>query len=226
MKTFTIENETNNITLHTMIQDAEGVPNAEWFRNEAGLSKLAAEGPAARLVEIWNTLPGVTPVKKFKDRTTAVSRIWKAIQSLDMAEQAPVDESSPIPEKVPVTGNPEANSVADVPETASIADQEASETAHPEAVISDLTGPAPAKPVAQQRPTSHRKRLPRRPRPLGRRKRPTRHERRHAAGGEQDQPGDRHAQRSAVFGVPSRSPPATRCGATISRCCCCCHLAE
>jgi hypothetical protein len=82
MKTFTIENETNNITLHTMIQDAEGVPNAEWFRNEAGLSKLAAEWPAARLVEIWNTLPGVTPVEKFKDRTTAVSRIWKAIQIL------------------------------------------------------------------------------------------------------------------------------------------------
>src|SRR5438270_11402517 len=83
MKIFTIENETNNITLHGTIQEAEAVPNAERFRNEAALSKLAADWPASRLVEIWNSLPGITEVKKFKDRVTAVSRIWKAIQSLD-----------------------------------------------------------------------------------------------------------------------------------------------
>ena len=52
MKTFTIENETNNITLHTTIQDAEAVANAECFRNEAGLAKLAADWPTARLVAI------------------------------------------------------------------------------------------------------------------------------------------------------------------------------
>ena len=73
MKAFTIENETNNITLHAMIQDAEAVTNAELFRNESGLAKLAANWPAARLVEIWNSLAGETPVKKFKDRATAVS---------------------------------------------------------------------------------------------------------------------------------------------------------
>ena len=83
MKTFTIENETNNITLHTTIQEAEAVANTESFRNEAGLAKLAANWPAARLVDIWNSLPGATPVKKFTDRKTAVNRIWKAIQSLD-----------------------------------------------------------------------------------------------------------------------------------------------
>jgi hypothetical protein len=43
MKIFTIENETNNITLHTTIQDAEAVANAERFRNEAGLAKLAVD---------------------------------------------------------------------------------------------------------------------------------------------------------------------------------------
>ena len=31
---------------------------------------------------IWNSLPGVTPVKKFKDRTTSATRIWKSIQEL------------------------------------------------------------------------------------------------------------------------------------------------
>src|ERR1019366_8206136 len=54
MQTFTIENETNNITIHTTIQDAEAVANAERFRNEGGLAKLAADWPAARLVDIWN----------------------------------------------------------------------------------------------------------------------------------------------------------------------------
>jgi hypothetical protein len=83
MKTFTIENETNNITLHPTIQEAEAVASAEYFRNEAGLTKLAAHWPAARLVDVWNSLPGVTPVKKFKDRATGVNRLWKAIQSLD-----------------------------------------------------------------------------------------------------------------------------------------------
>src|ERR1700688_4834504 len=85
MKSFTIENETNNITIHATVQDAEAVANAERFRNEAGLQKLAADWPAARLVDIWNSLPGVTEVKKFKDRQTAVARIWKAIQTLGEA---------------------------------------------------------------------------------------------------------------------------------------------
>jgi hypothetical protein len=31
-------------------------------------------------VAIRNSLPGVTPVKKFKDRTTAATRIWRSIQ--------------------------------------------------------------------------------------------------------------------------------------------------
>jgi hypothetical protein len=35
-----------------------------------------------RLVEIWNKLPGVTPVRKFRDRSTALRRIWTAIQAL------------------------------------------------------------------------------------------------------------------------------------------------
>jgi len=82
MITFTIENETDNITAHPTAQEAEAVPNAERFQNEAGLAKLAADWPAARLVEIYNSLPGVSPVKKFTDRKTAAGRIWKAIQTL------------------------------------------------------------------------------------------------------------------------------------------------
>ncbi len=88
MKIFTLENETNNIILHATVQNAEAVANADTFRSEAGLNKLAAEWPAARLVEVWNSLPGAAPVKKFKDRQTAVSRIWKAIQTLGQTSPA------------------------------------------------------------------------------------------------------------------------------------------
>jgi hypothetical protein len=105
MKIFTIENETNNITVHGTTQDAEAVANAERFRNETGLNKLAADWPAARLVEIWNSLPGVAPVKKFKDRQTAVSRIWKALHRLGQAapEAAAADEPMPVPEAATAT---------------------------------------------------------------------------------------------------------------------------
>ena len=142
MKAFTIENETNNITLHATIQEAEAIPNAEHFRNEAALAKLAANWPAARLVEIWNSLPGETPVKKFKDRATAVSRIWKAIQSLGPAATA-AEEPAPVPETAPV---------GETPDAAPIPDQEAGETAQPEAVIPESPEPSPATPVAPQTP--------------------------------------------------------------------------
>jgi hypothetical protein len=137
MKTFTIENESNNITLYSPGKEAELVPDSERFANEGALAKLAADWPAARLVEIWNSLPGTTPVKKFKDRATAVSRIWKALQSLgetapDPKEAAPVTEVAPEAEA-------EANETAQ-PET--------SETVMVEAVMPESTEPA----VAPQTP--------------------------------------------------------------------------
>jgi hypothetical protein len=93
MKHFTIDNESNEIMVHTVVAEAEAVPNTQRFATEAALGKLASEWPAARLVEIWNSLPGVTPVSKFKDRNTAVARIWKALQNLGTAEpQAQPDE--------------------------------------------------------------------------------------------------------------------------------------
>jgi hypothetical protein len=95
MKHFAIENETNNIIIHTSVKDAAAVPNSERFSSESTLAKLAANWPAARLVEIWNSLPGETPVKKFKDRQTAASRIWKAIQNLGQTTPA-ADEAAPL----------------------------------------------------------------------------------------------------------------------------------
>lgn len=99
MKHFTIENETNNITVCASAEEAETIPNAERFRNEVGLAKLAADWPMARLVDIWNSLPGVTAVNEFKDRATAVNRIWKGIQTLDACAAA--SESEPQQAVVP-----------------------------------------------------------------------------------------------------------------------------
>ena len=82
MKTFTIENETNNIIAHATKQEAALVSNAEIFSSDTDLAELGANWPAPRLIEIWNSIPGNTPVKKFTDRKTAATRIWKAIQSL------------------------------------------------------------------------------------------------------------------------------------------------
>ena len=104
MKQFTIENETNNITVHGSVKEADAVLNSERFGTEAALAKLATNWPAARLVEIWNSLPGATEVKKFKDRATAVSRIWKAIQTLGQTE--PVTETAQPEAVVPETAEP------------------------------------------------------------------------------------------------------------------------
>jgi hypothetical protein len=117
MRFFTIENETNNITLHATLQSAEAVANAETFRSESGLHKLATDWPAARLVEIWNSLPGVSPVKKFKDRQTAVSRIWKALQSLSQVAPAP-DEQSSVAEPAPIPDAVQEVSGMNAPEAA------------------------------------------------------------------------------------------------------------
>jgi len=79
LTTYTIDTE-NTITAHTSKQEAgEG----ESFSSQQELASLVAEWSANRLIEVWNGIPGLLPVKKFTDRKSGVARIWKAIQSLD-----------------------------------------------------------------------------------------------------------------------------------------------
>jgi hypothetical protein len=129
MSTFTIENETNNITLHGTFAEAETVTGAERFGSTEELAELAANWSTARLIDIWNSLPGVTPVIKFKDKKSAVTRIWKAIQSL---------------------GEPIASQLTPEPETELEA---TSETATgPEKVEGEPVGPEPEAPVSEEAP--------------------------------------------------------------------------
>src|SRR6266404_8678231 len=83
MTTFRMDAE-NNITAVTsgqQISQSEG--ETETFSSRQELTALAEKWPAARLVEIWNGLPGVEAIERFTSRQAAITRIWKAIQHLE-----------------------------------------------------------------------------------------------------------------------------------------------
>ncbi len=104
MTTFAISID-NDITAFTA---AEQVPEGQQrFATEKELAKVSADWPIGRFVEAWNGFAGVVPfdslkpVKKFTDRKTAVSRIWKAIQALT---PAPAPQAAPVaPKKAKAT---------------------------------------------------------------------------------------------------------------------------
>jgi hypothetical protein len=102
MKTFTIDSDLN-ITAHASAEEeaANAMPptGAHVFSNAAGLKGILKQFPAATAVDIWNGLTGVTPVKKFKDGTTAAKRIFTQLQTLgghpdDATEAAPAPARS------------------------------------------------------------------------------------------------------------------------------------
>jgi hypothetical protein len=77
----------------TMIDDvrAEAHEHDRAFATEQELKESAGGWPMKRLIEIWNQLPGVSPVQKFENREIAIARIWRAIQ----AEEKPVGHAVP-----------------------------------------------------------------------------------------------------------------------------------
>jgi len=85
MTTFAIDTDNNITAFASATQAPEGQLR---FTTEKEFAKLSAEWPVSRFAEVWNAFAGVAPfdtlklVKKFMDRKTAVSRIWKAIQAL------------------------------------------------------------------------------------------------------------------------------------------------
>src|SRR4051794_12146859 len=46
---------------------------------------IAGAWSLKRLVEIWNALPGVTPIEKFTSRQIALERIWRAVEAPEQA---------------------------------------------------------------------------------------------------------------------------------------------
>src|SRR6267154_5515409 len=80
--TFTIDVDNNITVLASSQRIEERQEGTETFSSPHQLAALAAQWPGSRLVEIWNSLPGVEPVERFTSRPVAAARIWKAIQNL------------------------------------------------------------------------------------------------------------------------------------------------
>jgi Protein of unknown function (DUF3489) len=78
--TFTIDADNNITVLASSQQIEEREAGTETFSSPHELAALAVQWPGSRLVEIWNSLPGVGPVERFTSRQVAATRIWKAIQ--------------------------------------------------------------------------------------------------------------------------------------------------
>jgi len=93
MKTFTIDTD-NNITAHAS-REAAANEAGERFSTKEELANAAASWSGAELIEIWNSLPGVQPVRKFTSRKVAVRRIWAAIQGLSPAGGEPSKDEPP-----------------------------------------------------------------------------------------------------------------------------------
>ena len=97
--TFIIDAENNITAFDPAAQVPEGQDS---FTTEKEFAKLSSEWPINRFAELWNSFAGVPPfgdlkpVKKFTDRKTAVTRIWKAIQALT---PAPAPQAAPVAPK-------------------------------------------------------------------------------------------------------------------------------
>ncbi len=107
MKTFTIDSE-NNITVYTSAKAAKEAGTGLFFSEGDNLAELLG-ADSKRLVEIWNTIPGNLPVKKFTSLAVAQKRLMAAISNLttgeaeapeeiatEAATNAPAAESKPV----------------------------------------------------------------------------------------------------------------------------------
>jgi hypothetical protein len=118
MKHFTIDAE-NNITLHPSRKEAHAAVAELAFSTEEQFAD-AIGNDSKRLIEIWNSLPGVTPVKKFTNRKIATERIWRAVQNLGgtvAAKPTPEPEADAIkPDTAPAEVPPENAAIETVAE--------------------------------------------------------------------------------------------------------------
>ena len=96
MKTFTIDID-NNISVFATSEEAAAALTTpfETFTSQKDLAALAAKWPADRLVEIWNSLAGVKPVKRFKNAKAAAGKIWARIQSLGEPARPEAEPAKP-----------------------------------------------------------------------------------------------------------------------------------
>jgi hypothetical protein len=121
MKTFTIDSE-NNITVFDSVEEAAAGTAAPFdsFSTEKELAALIIQWPAERVVATWNSLAGVSPVKRLKSASSAASRIWERIQSLGEQATKPAKPKATkkakggarVPKGAPAKGKPTKKATA------------------------------------------------------------------------------------------------------------------
>jgi hypothetical protein len=87
---FTIDADNNIIVFATAEEAAASLTTPyDSFSSQKELAQLAGTWPPERLVAIWNSLPGVTPVEAFTTAKMGVSKIWESIQGLGKIADSP-----------------------------------------------------------------------------------------------------------------------------------------
>jgi hypothetical protein len=79
MKVFSI---TANNQVRVFASEQEAPTGEAVFGSAEQLAALVQEWPIARLVEVWNQLPGVRQIRKFTDRKSGMRRLWQAVQGV------------------------------------------------------------------------------------------------------------------------------------------------
>jgi Protein of unknown function (DUF3489) len=93
MPTFTIDAEHNITAYDTPEAAAKGDAALSRFSSQAELAQLAAEWPASRWIEVWNSIPGNQTLKKLGPAKKAAARVWAALQRLaDANAKAPASK--------------------------------------------------------------------------------------------------------------------------------------
>jgi hypothetical protein len=79
MKMFSI---TTNNQVRVFASEREAPAGEAVFGSAEQFAALVQEWPLARLVEVWNQLPGAKQLRKFTDRKSGVRRLWEAVQGV------------------------------------------------------------------------------------------------------------------------------------------------
>jgi hypothetical protein len=151
MKMFTIDSN-NNISVFASKKEAAAASATPFdpFTSQSELAELATAWPMSRLVEIWNSIPGVTAVTKFTNRKVATERIWKAIQNLGVAAPKPeAAVTEPTVVEAPAEAQPEP-SIAETQPNQNVAACEQVATEEPAAVPQADAPREPAADVSAQ----------------------------------------------------------------------------
>ena len=82
MTLYIIRGDTVTAYASAPVRDSEGE-----LRVRSAKEIEASRLTNAQMAAIWNALPGTTAVAKFKDRKTAVQRLWAAFRQLPVASE-------------------------------------------------------------------------------------------------------------------------------------------